>query len=352
MTPLEERIVEKIGTDGPIPFMEFMEMCLYYPGLGFYTSPGSTIGRNGSFYTSSCLTPVFGAMIGRQLELMWKELGCGAFKVVEYGAGTGALCHDILSWLEGAHPEMYRSLSYGIIEKSPTLKKIAKSHLHEKVVWYDTIQDAGDIEGCVFSNELLDNFAVHQVVMADELMEVFVQYEEGFSEILLPASAPLKEYIKEHGILLPYGFRTEINLQAVQWLKEVCGSLRKGYVLTIDYGYVTADLYKPCRSNGTLLCYRDHSVNDAYYSHIGEQDITAHVNFSALGYWGEKLGLKQRLFTDQCHFLLSMGFTEFIQQAFSAESDILRAAKQIARINHVLLVEMGDKFKVLIQEKT
>jgi len=348
---LKEIIIEKIRTGGPITFREFMEMCLYYPELGFYMSPNCSIGKDGSFYTSAYLTSAFGAVIGKQLEEMWNTLGRGEFTVVEYGAGTGILCHDILCYLKNNHGEMYEQLSYSIIEKSPVMRKVEKKLLTEKVSWYHSVGEMPQFRGCIFSNELVDNFAVHQVVMADELMEVYVSYDNGFNELLRPAGPELREYIEELGINLPNGFRTEVNLEAKHWVKEVVHALAQGYVMTIDYGHLSNELYKQSRSNGTLLCYQNHRINESFYEDIGQQDITSHVNFSALRYWGENSGLKEHWFTDQCQFLLAMGFNDFLNQSLSQEKDILLAAKKASMIRHTLLFDMGTKFKVLVQKK-
>jgi len=348
---LEEIIIEKIKEEDAISFRDFMEMCLYYPDLGFYTSPGSSVGPNGSFYTSAYITPIFGAMIGRQMVEMWQTLGCHEFTVVEYGAGTGILCHDILSYLKDQHPKMYDGLSYGIIEKSHFMRQIEKKHLTEKVVWYDSIKDIPMLRGCIFSNELVDNFSVNLVVMDDELMEVYVTHDAGFKEVLQPACSEVKEYFSELGLQLPKGFRTEVNLEVPHWMEEVSKVLQEGYVMTIDYGYLSNELYKPSKSQGTLLCYYDHTVNDNYFTHIGEQDITSHVNFSAIEHWGQKYGLKECWFMEQCQFLLNMGFNDYLNQTFSKETDIVQAAKKASIIRHKLLFDMGSKFKVLLQQK-
>jgi SAM-dependent MidA family methyltransferase len=347
---LEEIIIEKIRTQGPLAFHDFMEMCLYEPDLGYYTSGRQKIGTTGDFYTSACLTPVFGAMIGKKIEEMWQALGCQPFTLVEYGAGPGNLCHDILVYLQ-QNNELYNGLRYCIIEKSPQMRAIEKTHLFGKVEWLDAIQEIGDFNGCVLSNELLDNLAVHQVLMEEELMEVFLTYDEGFKELLKPATPTLKAYLQNLNVALPKGFRTEINLQALEWLKEVTASLTKGFVFTIDYGDVSAGLYKPYKSQGTLLCYRNHTLTDRLYEHVGEQDITSHVNFSALMLEGEKLGLKTCSYTDQCNFLLGLGFKQALETSFLTEKNVLQAARQISMISHTLLYDMGLKFKVLIQEK-
>lgn len=350
MMNLSEIIIQKIRKQGPISFQDFMEMCLYYPGLGYYSSPAEKIGSNGDFYTSPSLTPIFGAMIGRQLEEMWQVLGEKPFTIVEYGAGTGALCHDILFYLQN-NRKMYDQLKYCIIEKSLEMRKLEKQHLSEKVYWYDSITEISSIHGCVLSNELLDNFPVHQVVMQKELMEVSVDYQDAFVEKLHPARDEIREYLLELNIELPEGFRTEVNLQALDWISDVATALHEGYVLTIDYGYRSEELYKRYRSQGTLVCYYKHAVNDLLYENIGRQDITSHVNFSALEHWGAKSGLTNCGFTDQCHFLLPLGIKEYITRCMSREADVVKAAKKASFLSHTLLMDMGSKFKVLIQKK-
>lgn len=346
---LSDIIIQRIQRKGPISFRDFMEMALYYPELGYYTSTPEKIGSQGDFYTSSSLGAVFGAMIGRQLEEMWELLGRNAFTIVEYGAGTGALCHDILNYLKN-NGELYDQLRYGIIEKSPRMREIQKTHLTEKVSWHDSMQSLAPFTGCILSNELVDNFAVHQVVMADELMEVFVDYKAGLVEVLQPAPPALKEYLAELQVGLPPGFRTEINLEATEWIKEVAASLTKGYVLTIDYGYPSEELYRDYRSTGTLVCYHKHQVNENPYANIGEQDITSHVNFSVLMHWGAKNGLELCGYTNQGRFLLALGFKEYLKKIAVPGQDAFNF-KQELFLTQTLLMEMGRKFKVLLQGK-
>jgi SAM-dependent MidA family methyltransferase len=345
-----EVIKQRIATDGPISFRDFMEAALYYPGLGYYTAARDQIGKNGDFYTSSNLGPVFGSMIGKQVEEMWRLTGETSFTIVEYGAGTGALCHDILDYLK-RNPKFYDQLHYAIIEKSPSMREREKTHLVDKVSWYDAIEDLGEITGCILSNELFDNFAVHRVVMDDELMEIFVDEQDGFAELLRPCGRELKDYLVELNISLPKGFQTEINLQAIHWLQEVSKFLIKGYILTIDYGYSAEELYCSRRSNGTLLCYHRHGINDNFYQDIGEQDITAHINFSALRHWGQQYGLGYCGMTSQAHFLLALGFKDYLRENAQDGGNIVQLAMEEVRMTRTLLVDMGSKFKVLIQQK-
>jgi SAM-dependent MidA family methyltransferase len=347
---LSEIIVERIKKDGPLSFKDFMEMALYYPQLGYYNSMNDKIGVHGDFYTSPYVSASFGAMIGRQMEEMWQILGKNPFTIVEYGAGTGLLCHDILDYLKNNSP-LYDHLSYCIIEKSGGMQAIEKTHLHEKVSWYDCIKEIPEINGCILSNELIDNFSVHQVVMEDRLMEVFVDYTDTFIEILKPAKKELIEYFERLNIQLEKGFRTEVNLEALSWVKEISLYLNKGYVITIDYGADAAELYCNRRSCGTLLCYYKHHRNDNPYLYIGEQDITTHTNFSAIQLWGQQYGMDTLGLVKQADFLLGLGIIDYQNLFFQKNENNLQLASHHVIMNHKLLFDMGMKFKVLIQQK-
>ncbi|WP_284445117.1 class I SAM-dependent methyltransferase [Pedobacter sp. B4-66] len=289
-------------------------------------------------------------MLGKQLEEMWKFMGCTSFTVVEYGAGTGQLCQAILNYLK-ANKKMYTLLRYCIIEKSQAMQQLARLHLPDQVEWYQDITEIGQIQGCILSNELVDNFAVHRVVMKKILMEVYVDYENGYAEQLKPAKSALRAYLSELNIKLPRGYATEINLEALDWITSIASTLKSGYIITIDYGYKGHRIYNANQDGGTLICYHQHAVNDSFYTHIGEQDITSHVNFTALSHWGAKNGLKESGFTDQGYFLTCLGFREYLLNVLATEEDIVQAAKQATFLNHILLVDMGSKYKVLIQEK-
>lgn len=350
---LSEIIIEKIRKEGPISFRDFMEMSLYYPGLGYYTSSEDKIGKSGDYYTSPYFTHIFGEIIGRQLEEIWSALyglDKKEFTIVEYGAGMGSLCHDILNYLKN-QTELYKKLHYYIIEKSAVMQEKEKMILNEKVSWFDSIHDIPKITGCILSNEVVDNFSVHQVVMEEELMEVFVDYKNGFVETLKPASAVLKDYMNHLNVVLPKGFRTEINLQAIDWIKEIANALEKGFVITIDYGYPSSELYSMRRNSGTLLCYNKHNINDCPYSNIGKQDITAHVNFSALYYWGLKYGLEYCGFTTQAYFLLALGLADHLRKMEESGKYDHINDKEKAFFIRTLLMDMGSKLKVLVQQK-
>jgi SAM-dependent MidA family methyltransferase len=308
---LENVIIEKIKKDGPISFRDYMEMALYYPELGYYTSTKNKIGTKGDYYTCCQVSTILAELLGKQLEEIWHILNRKPFTIVEYGAGTGMLCHDILASLK-RNKELYANLHYCIIERSPSMIAIEKTRLPENVQWYASIHEIPYEVDCILSNELLDNFPVHQVVMSEQLQEVFVDYHNGFIETFLPASEALNKYLHQLQIELPEGHRIEINLEAIFWLKEISSVIKKGFLITIDYGYTAAQLYNPSYSTGTLLCYSNHQVNNKYYNCIGQQDITAHVNFSALDYWGQQYGLECAGYTLQSHFMHGLGLLKLL----------------------------------------
>jgi SAM-dependent MidA family methyltransferase len=345
---LEKIIKQKIREEGPMSFRDFMEMALYYPGLGYYSSPREPIGKNGDYYTSCNLTPVFGAMIARQLEEMYKVLDTtGGFNVIEYGGGSGMLCNHILDRLK-ENENLYQHLRYHVIEKNPVRLKIGAHK--EKVRCHRSICDLTAVTGCILSNELVDNFPVHIVVMQEKLMEVFVDIKDGFVEVLRPAKKELEDYFSDLGVVLPYGFRTEVNLDARQWLSEVSKVLHNGYLLTIDYGYHSSELYASHRRKGTLVCYHQHKISYEPFTNIGKKDITSHVNFSSLCHWGVENGLDFVGYRNQGTFLSALGYGEHMKKNLAKNSNIYDYLREELR-SKILLEEMGTRMKVLVQQK-
>ena len=344
---LTEIIIDRIKNEGPISFHDYMEMALYYPGLGYYTKDSAQFGKGGDYYTSPVLSGIYGNMLGKQIEEMWQILQKKEFTIVEYGAGAGNLCADILNYLQ-KNVELYEKLEYVIIEKGDFLANKQKSIFKEKVRWVNDISELGNFSGCILSNEVLDNFAVHVVEMQDQLMEVYVDYDNGFKEIFLPAKAELVDYFKDQNIEIPKGYRTEINMEAKAWLQKNALHLKSGFQITIDYGFRDHEYYKPDRSKGTLACYFQHTVSENFYEHPGQQDITAHVNFSSLAQWGKEFGFKVNGYTNQNYFLRSLGVANYLRELEQGSSEENKALLFQA---NKLLFEMGSAFKVLIQQK-
>jgi SAM-dependent MidA family methyltransferase len=345
---LTEIIIERIRKDGPISFYNFMEMALYYPEYGYYTSRKNRIGKNGDYYTSPYATSLFGKMLTKQIEQIWQLLKPKDFVIVEYGGGTALLGNDIILAVQ-KNKELYDSLQYHIIEKS--LQTEIEPSLNEKLYWHHSIDELPNIEGCILSNEAVDNFPVHLVEMRDDLMEIFIEYKNGFVEELRPATEPLKQYFEELHVQLPKEFRTEINLDAVNWISKMSSVLKKGFVITIDYGYSSSEIYSNKRCEGTLICYHKHHINFCPLINIGEQDITTHVNFSALQHWGTKNGLQFCGFTTQSNFLLSLGLCDYLRETEKTETNLFKEVQQKSWLLNTFIMEMGQKLKVLVQSK-
>jgi SAM-dependent MidA family methyltransferase len=211
----------------------------------------------------------------------------------------------------------------------------------------DDLAPAG-VTGLFFSNELLDAFPVHRIHMTGgRPQEIYVDYQDGqFVECLKPLStAALTTHLQQLNHDWPEGYRTEVNLQALDWMKQVARCMDRGVVLTIDYGHTAQDLYRPERKTGTFLCYSRHSTNETPYQHIGAQDMTAHVDFSSLAAVGEAHGLHVTGFTNQLSFLMGLG-VETMMAELKPESPEFHAAIHLLKPNG-----MGGTFKVLVQHK-
>jgi SAM-dependent MidA family methyltransferase len=349
---LKDLIRRKIQEQGPISFCDFMEMALYYPGLGYYTSDRKKIGNDGDFFTSCTISPLFGHMIAKQLMEMWQIIACREFVIVEYGAGTGALCKSILSYFKEFSDPSQRQPQYVIIEKSHALQALQKDELRGlDVTWISGISELEGFTGCVVANEVLDNFAVHRVVMQQELMEVFIGWDNGFTEVMRPADESILKFFADLKITLPAGTRAEVNLQARSWLHEIATGIRQGYIIVIDYGYTAGELLQPHRAAGTLVSYRHHRVSEDFYEGVGDKDITAHVNFSALGLFAKECGLEFAGFRNQGPFLQALGFSEHLLAQQSVLLDKVSASLREEAITNTLITDMGEKFKVLILQK-
>jgi SAM-dependent MidA family methyltransferase len=354
MNPLQEKIVEQIRKKGPITFEQFMSMALYDPDFGYYNTESRKIGREGDFYTSSHLHPVFGAVVGRQINEMWDLMGRpDNFSVVEMGAGAGYVCKDLLDSLR--RTDFFSSLQYIIIERSPAMRDNQQKLLREfpdKVKWASALNDCGSITGCIFSNELLDAFPVHLVRMEDSLKEIYLDLdsENRFIEVTGDLSSDeIAHYFREFSIEIEKGYTTEVNLGIKDWLHAINEVLQRGFILTIDYGYPAWDYYSEDRNRGTILCYHKHQINETPYMNIGEQDITAHVNYSAVKKWGEEIGIRTAGFCGQGVFMVSLGIDDDIKKIAEGSGDYLF---EIARIKKLILPQgMGESHKVMIQYK-
>ena len=351
---LRKEISNLIHKRGKITFADFMELALYHPEYGYYTSGKEKFGKRGDYYTSSDVHTVFGELIARQLEQMWRLLGSNRFTVVEIGAGKGWLCHDILNYIENEYPEFFEKIDYKIVEISQNLierQSNTLKGLEERVSW-ESFSENGfsfePIDGCFLSNEFVDSLPAHQVIVENNnLREIYVTIKDDvFCEKIDKLSSPeLRDYFDNLKVNLKEGQKAEVNLKTLDWVKNISCYLHRGFVITIDYGHLAEELYSEERYRGALMCYYKHTTSENPYERIGNQDITSHVNFSSIMDEGTRSGLSTTGFVRQSNFLIALGI---LNKMNDAQGDI---SKLLTMKNLFLPGGMGDVFKVLIQHK-
>ena len=348
-----------------ITFAEFMEMVLYHPELGYYSSGQVEIGKQGDFFTASSLGSDFGELLANQLLQMQTILKIKPFQIVEMGAGKGHLAKDILDYIQQQHPEQSQNFEYIILEKSPALKQAQQDLLQTitdiKIRWCDWSELADQsIKGCFLSNELLDAFPVHKVTVQNStLKELYVTHSIEKNSLFqeMPGKlsrSEIQTYFDNLGIDIwsyPEGFQTEVNLQMLDWLKQVQSKLNQGFILTIDYGYPATKYYHPQRYQGTLQCYFQHRHHNNPFVNLGQQDITAHVDFTTLQKQGEMLGLQTLGLTQQGMFLMALGLGDRLNDLSQNPTDVMTLLKRREAL-HQLIDPMGlGGFYVLLQAK-
>lgn len=353
---LREAIVARIQSQGPIPFHDFMDAALYHPQHGYYRSRREKMGREGDYLTSPEVSPAFGVLVGRQLREMWQAMGAPQrFDIVEAGAGTGTLCHDVLRWARGHAPDFRNALTYTIVEVSDALAERQREVLAEEgedVRWCGELPDGS--EGCLVSNELLDSFPVHRVVVRDgALMEVFVGWDDaGFVEELRPPSTPeIEAYFRRLGMLPGEGCRAEVNLAAAQWVARAGRALGRGFVLTFDYGYEAEELYAPWRVEGTLLCFYRHNPSGDPYARLGRQDITSHVDLTTVRRAGEEAGLQTLGLTSQCEFLANLGIADALARPGEGKASLEEYYARRRAVSELIDPAALGRIRVLVQAK-
>jgi SAM-dependent MidA family methyltransferase len=329
---------------GWIGFDRYMALALYAPGLGYYAAGAHKLGdaaAGGDFVTAPELSPLFGQALAAQVaELI--ETGAVAPNVVEFGAGSGALAHDVLSALDSRGVAVAR---YAIVEVSADLRERQRARLaaHRNVAWLDA--PPADFDGVVIANEVLDVMPVRLFVAAtDGLRERGVAWRDDrlvFDDRPADASlcAQVQAIERETGALPP-GYGSEVSAVVSAWSADLSRWLARGVALLIDYGFPRREYYHPQRLMGTLMChYRHHAHADPLWL-PGLNDITAHVDFTAVADAAHGAGLDVIGYTTQAHFLLNCGLLDLVQRA-----PLPRRANEAQRL--VSEAEMGEVFKVL-----
>jgi len=319
------RIADLIHERGPMTVAAFMELALYHPEFGYYARAGQRSGRSGDFFTSVDVGPVFGELLAAQVAEMFDLAGLKAgatFDLVEAGAGNGRLSADILRALKRNRPDLYAATLLHLVDASPAARAAQRGTLGDVAERLTSSSAAlpETFEGVLIANELLDAMPVHQVVMTEAgLNEIYVSRPptvDGqqsvscrLSTVNGPLSSPrLQEYLDRAGATLSPGWRAEINLHAVDWIRDAARRLTRGFMILIDYGHEARELYSPSHSAGTLTTFSGHreGSGDAWLQNPGEQDITSHVDWTSVRMAAEAEGLQTIAFLDQTYFLLGI----------------------------------------------
>jgi len=348
---LVEVIASRVREAGSIGFDEFMRLALYHPEHGYYVACDPAF----DYQTSPQVHPVFGTMVARQLSALWVSMDRPArFDVFEAGAGAGGLAVDVLMALREEEPALFEACRYAMQDVSmrDTAGRIEGAGVLDKAAFADELPGDASIEGCVLSNELLDALPFRRVrVERGVLHEVNVALEdERFVDRPVPASTEVRAYFDALGLLPGEGCDAEVNLEAVEWMHRAAASLRRGYVVTLDYGYAASELYAPGRKRGTMLTFYRHMEGDDPYQRVGRQDITASVDFTSLRKAGAAAGLRTAYEAAQAEWLVAMGLREVVAQAGrNTDREALYALRRAAA---ALTDEAGlGRVRVLIQAK-
>jgi SAM-dependent MidA family methyltransferase len=369
----ESRFADLIRDRGPLTVAAFMERALYDPDYGYYARAARRSGRAGDFFTSVDVGPLFGELLEIQIAEMAARLAREAtasplapgpqppLDLVEAGAGNGRLSADILRAMRTRDPAVYDSLQLHLVDASAAAR--AAQH--------GVIADVADrlvsssatlppsFEGVLIANELVDALPTHQVVMRDDgLKEVYVADGVALHLVEGPPSTPaLQRYLDRLGVALEPGWRVEINLAAIAWIRDAARRLRRGFMILVDYGHEARDLYSPTHSAGTLTSYSQHRSAGAdaagappWLVDPGERDITAHVDFTSVRAAAEDEGMDTIALLDQTYFLL--GLVGGDATALLTRGDAVAAAKRSAALKTLVMPGgLGSTMKVLILGK-
>ncbi len=382
MNALAEIIRAEAVRDGALSFARFMELALYHPVHGYYERAAPTVGRDGDFFTSVSVGGLFGELLAFQFSEWLRELGSrkaeggradAPLQIVEAGAHDGQLAADILGWLRGWRPEIYAAVEYRIIEPSPRRRVRQEETVRDfaaQVRWIASLSELAaaphspGLNGVLFANELLDAFPMHRLgwdrtahrwfewgVRCEgddfvwERLQLGEQFRVSSSEYRV-ACAGLANLNPDLLAVLPDGFTTEIAPAATAWWRQAAECLRRGRLLTLDYGLDAEQFFTPGRAGGTLRAYHRHQVSADLLVHPGEQDLTAQVNFTALAEAGEAAGLHADGRLSQAQFLTRIAEKTWVPHAHFSEWTPART-RQFQTLTHP--EHLGRPFQVLLQ---
>jgi SAM-dependent MidA family methyltransferase len=372
MMDLRALIVEEIGRRGPIPFSRYMELCLYHPELGYYSRRKEQFGKAGDFYTASDVHAVFGRLLARQFDEMWRALGAPPrIDILELGPGRGLFASDVLEWSKKKFPDFLAALHYTLIERSPNLRLRLQERLapvpaqfsspaptaSRAQTWAEKINIVGSLDELgpaaenviVFANEFFDALPVEVIDYQGELRVA----AEGNTlvETFAEPNPEVLEFIDHYGIHPAEGERTEAALVGMNFMKRIAERVRRGFVVLIDYGYTREELLAG-RSASTVRAFRQHAISNTPYEAPGEQDITANVNFTALREAGLAAGLEAGHLLTQAQFLMGIGEPNEFADAFDEARLPQEQAKVTLQLKHLITpAGMGEVFQVLLMHR-
>lgn len=331
MNELERIIVEEIRKKGKLSLKEFIELSLYHPDFGYYSKKHP--GKGGDFYTSPTASPLFGYTIANFIKEMDEVFrNPEVLRVVEIGGGKGILAKDILDFLREDDFSVFKRLEYIIVERFVRSQE-------KSIRFIQSIEELEEIEGIIISNEFFDSLPFRIIEnFKGKIMEVYLSYKGKLVEELMEPSDEVLEYLGRFPVELEEGERTELRWEDYKFMKNLSKKLKKGFILTIDYGSERSRL-------NTYRAYKNHNVFDNIIEEPGCRDITSDVNFDLLRRAGEEEGLEEVFFMTQEKFLLKFGILEIIEKSGKSYS-LINQAK-------ILLSPeiMGGRFKVLLQKK-
>ena len=357
MNRLRQKIEQEIRERGRIPFSRYMELCLYDPELGYYSRNAQQFGKAGDFYTSSDVHAVFGRLLARQFDEMWRALGSPEhIEMVEVGPGRGLFAQDVLDWSGKKFPDFFRALRYVLVERSAALRERISEKLARHIEcgkveltaqWPPSQSPVAPL--IIFANEFFDALPI-EILSASGSLRIDAR-DGHFVETWAPSSAEELDFLDRYSIHPESNERVEAPIAALQFMDRIAASIERGFLIAIDYGY-TREEQLAGRHRGTLKAIRQHSISANPYEAPGEQDITADVNFTALAAAAEKRGMQTHKLVTQSHFLLGIGEANQFADAFEEARLPQERAKVALQLKHLVTpAGMGERFQVLIASK-
>jgi SAM-dependent MidA family methyltransferase len=364
-------LLQRIRDNGPLTVAEFVDAALYHETLGYYTRAGQRSGREGDFFTSVDLGPLFGELLARQFAEMQAALGNASaprrsgtdarrFDLVEAAAGNGRLARDVLDAAERHSPAFYGAVRLHLVERSPRARAAQEAVLgpHASLLASSTADVPETVAGVIYANELLDAMPPHMVAMREQgLRELYVDVEGGrlVTREGPPSSPRIADYLGAVGARLEPGWFAEVNLAATDWIRRAGQCLERGFLVIIDYGHDAATLYSASHATGTLTTYRGHAAErreegPGWLLEPGDRDITSHVNLTGIALAGRDAGLRLLGTVDQAYFLLGLGLADRLADDDSTSPHAL--ARRLALKTLVMPGGLGSTLKVMVFAKS